>query len=95
MYETAMTAIDRHLVQKSPYANLIYTAELVPERDRQGQMFVLGSPSSLLIANGRSGEQHMAADAKAGPPRVFPWRLAHARRRAHSLIRGGDHPAPG
>jgi hypothetical protein len=36
MYEKTMTAIDRHLVQKSQYSNLIYTAELIPERDRVG-----------------------------------------------------------
>jgi hypothetical protein len=38
MYDKAMTGIDRHLVQKSLYAHLVYTAELIPERNRVGDL---------------------------------------------------------
>jgi hypothetical protein len=36
MYDDAMTAIHNHLIQKSITGNFIYTAELIPERDRPG-----------------------------------------------------------
>ena len=40
MYEDAMTAVTTHLIRKSENEGLIYTQEIVPERDRRGQMFV-------------------------------------------------------
>lgn len=38
MYEDAMGAIHQHLVKKSMFSNLLYTAELIPERFPDGQM---------------------------------------------------------
>jgi hypothetical protein len=40
MYEKAMTGIASHLIQRSLVANLIYTAELVPERMQSGDLSV-------------------------------------------------------
>lgn len=41
MYDEAMAAVHTHLIQKSPFASLTYTAELIPERDQKGQTCVL------------------------------------------------------
>ncbi|ESK93354.1 glycoside hydrolase family 47 protein [Moniliophthora roreri MCA 2997] len=38
MYDDAMDAIHEHLIKKSPYARLTYTAELIPERRPDGQL---------------------------------------------------------
>ncbi|KAF7974892.1 hypothetical protein HWV62_11037 [Athelia sp. TMB] len=38
MYEETMTGIDKNLIQKSASSQMIYTAELNPERDQKGQM---------------------------------------------------------
>ena len=40
MYEDAVQAIHDYLIQKSLQTELTYTAELIPERDRQGEMWV-------------------------------------------------------
>lgn len=38
MYEETMDAVNKHLVQKSTTSNLIYTAELIPERHSGGEV---------------------------------------------------------
>jgi len=38
MYEDAVQAIHAHLVQKSLSSGLIYTAELIPERNSGGEL---------------------------------------------------------
>ncbi|THV00628.1 glycoside hydrolase [Dendrothele bispora CBS 962.96] len=38
MYDDAMEAVYSHLVQQSPYSKTIYTAELIPERTRTGEL---------------------------------------------------------
>ncbi|KAK7049867.1 mannosyl-oligosaccharide alpha-1,2-mannosidase [Paramarasmius palmivorus] len=38
MYDDAMGAIHEHLIKKSPYARLTFTAELIPERNSAGQL---------------------------------------------------------
>ncbi|KAG6860344.1 hypothetical protein C0995_012457 [Termitomyces sp. Mi166 len=38
MYDDAMTGIHNHLIQKSTKSKMTYTAELVPEQDRTGQI---------------------------------------------------------
>lgn len=38
MYEETMDAVNKHLVQKSTTSNLIYTAELIPERHPGGEV---------------------------------------------------------
>lgn len=48
MYEDAVQAIHDYLIQKSLQTELTYTAELIPERDRQGEMWVQVLWSSLL-----------------------------------------------
>ena len=40
MYEEAMAAVTTHLIRKSENEGLIYTQEIIPERDRKGQMSV-------------------------------------------------------
>ena len=40
MYDDAVQAIHDHLIQKSMTSGLTYTSELIPERDRTGQMYV-------------------------------------------------------
>ena len=50
MYEDAMAAVTTHLIRKSENEGLIYTQEIIPERDRRGQMFV-PSQGVFLHAN--------------------------------------------
>ncbi|KAL0575769.1 mannosyl-oligosaccharide alpha-1,2-mannosidase [Marasmius crinis-equi] len=38
MYDEAMTAVHDNLIQKSPYARLTYTAELIPEQTPTGEL---------------------------------------------------------
>ncbi|KAF9235130.1 glycoside hydrolase family 47 protein [Melanogaster broomeanus] len=38
MYDTAMTGIHNHLLQLSTSSNMLYTAELIPEAGRQGEL---------------------------------------------------------
>lgn len=38
-----MTGIHGHLIQKSMSGKLVYTAELIPQNSRQGEMFVTTS----------------------------------------------------
>lgn len=39
MYDDAMLAVHTHLMRKSEREGLIYTAEILPERDREGRMY--------------------------------------------------------
>lgn len=49
MYEDAMAAVTAHLIRKSETEELIYTQEIIPERDRNGQMSVsLSQPFFVL-----------------------------------------------
>jgi endoplasmic reticulum Man9GlcNAc2 1,2-alpha-mannosidase len=41
MYDDAMDAVHNHLIQESSAARLIYTAELIPERNSLGEMSVI------------------------------------------------------
>jgi endoplasmic reticulum Man9GlcNAc2 1,2-alpha-mannosidase len=41
MYDTAMTGIHDHLVKRGLSNNLLYIAELNPERTEEGKMLVL------------------------------------------------------
>lgn len=41
MYDDAMDAIHKHLIKKSVNTKMIYTAELIPERNPNEQMYVL------------------------------------------------------
>ncbi|KAJ8086082.1 mannosyl-oligosaccharide alpha-1,2-mannosidase [Marasmius tenuissimus] len=38
MYDDAISAVHQHLIQKSPYARLTYTAELIPEQTPSGEL---------------------------------------------------------
>ena len=40
MYDDTMTAIHDHLIQKSFTSKMTYTAELIPERNQKGEMYV-------------------------------------------------------
>lgn len=40
MYDDAMQAIHNHLVQKSYKTGLLYTSELIPEQNHEGEMYV-------------------------------------------------------
>lgn len=40
MYDDTMTAIHSHLIQQSFTTKMTYTSELVPERNRQNEMYV-------------------------------------------------------
>jgi hypothetical protein len=40
MYDNAMTSIHNNLIQKSRSARMIYTAELIPEEDKRGEVWV-------------------------------------------------------
>jgi mannosyl-oligosaccharide alpha-1,2-mannosidase len=42
MYDDTMTAIHSHLIQQSFKTKMTYTCELIPERNRQGEMYVYG-----------------------------------------------------
>ena len=48
MYADAMTGIHKTLVSRSMGSNLLYTPELVPERNAQGNVCVVLGPSPAL-----------------------------------------------
>ena len=38
MYDDAINGVQEHLVKKSMYGHFTYTSELIPERNRAGEM---------------------------------------------------------
>ena len=40
MYDDAMNGVTSHLIRRTPHAKLVYTSELIPQRNRAGNMYV-------------------------------------------------------
>jgi hypothetical protein len=49
MYDTAMTGIHTHLVKRGLFSQLLYIAELNPERTQNGELLAI-SHSSMINA---------------------------------------------
>jgi hypothetical protein len=81
MYEDAMSGIYNHLVQKSLQKKMTYTAELIPQRDETGQMFVLALLFILQLSD--LFPQRLAISAQTRPPRVLPRWFVDAGRHNH------------
>lgn len=51
MYDDAMQAIHNHLVQKSYKTGLLYTSELIPEQNHEGEMYAKLGVIVTTLAN--------------------------------------------